>query len=109
MNASDCMWEIVFSAFSVGMVHSQKSVLSTSTVVFLFPRYDHLNQMLIAQSVPLHAISSLGINFCTAALGLLVAGKMTSGDLVTITGAAGGTGLAATELSLANGNEVRLD
>ena len=39
-------------------------------------------------------------------MGLCVVGKMGAGDLVTITGAAGGTGLAATELSLASGNEV---
>lgn len=54
-------------------------------------------------------ISSLGINFCTASLGLNVVGIMKKGDLVTITGAAGGTGLAASELSIMTGNEVGFD
>ena len=34
---------------------------------------------------------------------------MKSDDIVTVTGAAGGTGLAASELSLMNGNEVRFE
>ena len=51
-------------------------------------------------------MASLGINFCTAALGLKVRGGMKKGDLVTVSGAAGGTGLAALELSVASGNEV---
>ena len=51
-------------------------------------------------------LASLGINFCTAALGLKVRGGMKKGDLVTVSGAAGGTGLAALELSVASGNEV---
>ena len=51
-------------------------------------------------------LASLGINFCTAALGLKVRGGMKKGDLVTVSGAAGGTGLAAMELSVASGNEV---
>lgn len=54
-------------------------------------------------------VSSLGINFCTASLGLNVIGHMKSDDIVTVTGAAGGTGLAASELSLMNGNEVRFE
>ena len=37
-------------------------------------------------------MASLGINFCTAALGLKVRGGMKKGDLVTVSGAAGGTG-----------------
>ena len=51
-------------------------------------------------------LASLGINFCTAALGLKVRGGMKKGDLVTVSGVAGGTGLAAMELSVASGNEV---
>ena len=51
-------------------------------------------------------MASLGINFCTPALGLKVRGGMKKGDLVTVSGAAGGTGLAALELSVASGNEV---
>ena len=51
-------------------------------------------------------MASLGINFCTAALGLKVRGGMKKGDLVTVSGAAGGTGLTALELSVASGNEV---
>ena len=51
-------------------------------------------------------LASLGINFCTAALGLKVRGGIKKGDLVTVSGAAGGTGLAAMELSVASGNEV---
>lgn len=51
-------------------------------------------------------LASLGINFCTATLGLKVRGGMKKGDLVTVSGAAGGTGLAAMELSVASGNEV---
>ena len=35
-------------------------------------------------------MASLGINFCTAALGLKVRGGMKKGDLVTVSGAAGG-------------------
>ena len=46
-------------------------------------------------------ISSLGINFCTASLGLNVVGNMKKGDLVTIT--------AASELSIMTGNEVGFD
>ena len=57
----------------------------------------------------MEVISSLGINFCTASLGLNVVGNMKKGDLVTVTGAAGGTGLAASELSIMSGNEVGLE
>lgn len=54
-------------------------------------------------------VSSLGINFCTASLGLNMVGNMKKGDLVTVTGAAGGTGLAASELSIVSGNEVGVE
>ncbi|CBK20071.2 uncharacterized protein [Blastocystis hominis] len=61
---------------------------------------DESRCFLVPQHIPLNAITSLGINFCTASLGLEVAAKMSEGEVVTVTGAAGGTGLAATELSL---------
>ncbi|KAK8833334.1 hypothetical protein WA577_007865 [Blastocystis sp. JDR] len=54
----------------------------------------------VPKSVPLKSMSILGINYCTASLGLEIAAKMAPGEVVTVTGAAGGTGLAATELSL---------
>lgn len=50
--------------------------------------------------MPLKTMSILGINYCTASLGLEVAAHMSGDEVVTVTGAAGGTGLAATELSL---------
>lgn len=56
--------------------------------------------------MPLKAISSLGINYCTASLGLEVAAKMKENEVITITGAAGGTGLAATELCLSRNHPV---
>lgn len=49
--------------------------------------------------MPLKTMSILGINYCTASLGLEVAARMSGDEVVTVTGAAGGTGLAATELS----------
>ena len=41
------------------------------------------------QSVPLKSMSILGINYCTASLGLEIAAKMAPGEVVTVTGAAG--------------------
>ena len=58
------------------------------------------------QDIPLKAISTLGINYCTASLGLEIAAKMKEGEVVTVTGAAGGTGLAATELCLSRKHPV---
>lgn len=56
--------------------------------------------------MPLKAISSLGINYCTASLGLEIAAKMRENEVITITGAAGGTGLAAAELCLSRNHPV---
>ena len=58
------------------------------------------------QSVSLKSMSILGINYCTASLGLEIAAQMAPGEVVTVTGAAGGTGLAATELSLSHHHPV---
>ena len=58
------------------------------------------------QNIPLKAISTLGINYCTASLGLETAAQMKEGEVVTVTGAAGGTGLAATELCLSRKHPV---
>ena len=51
-------------------------------------------------------MSILGVNYCTASLGLEVASRMSGDEVVTVTGAAGGTGLAATELSLSRHHPV---
>ena len=77
----------------------------TNRVVSLCPKYI-LSIKGDFQSVPLKSMSILGINYCTASLGLEIAAKMAPGEVVTVTGAAGGTGLAATELSLSRHHPV---
>lgn len=99
------MWEIVFTVFFLPMELMQKNASWTNPVAFLFQRY--LSVLFsIPQDIPLKAITSLGINFCTASLGLEVSAKMSEREVVTVTGAAGGTGLAATELSLSRHHPV---
>ena len=77
----------------------------TNRVVSLCPAYI-LSIRGNIKSVPLKSMSILGINYCTASLGLEIAAKMAPGEVVTVTGAAGGTGLAATELSLSRHHPV---
>lgn len=86
------------------MVHSQKNALWMKISVLLSQMYDSF--WYHNKTMPLKAISSLGINYCTASLGLEVAAKMKENDVITITGAAGGTGLAATELCLSRNHPV---
>lgn len=97
--ANRCRRETACSVSSLRMEAFLRSASWTNPVVSSFLKY-FKGRKSDEQSVPLKSMSILGINYCTASLGLEIAAQMAPGEVVTVTGAAGGTGLAATELSL---------